>query len=446
MKLNTAMRTLIVGVPLGALCGVVDDAHAGPGDHIRIGDAEVVPSVELRGIYRTNLYLTEGESTTFYGVTSGSKEQSGTAVRVHPALNIGLESDATTLDFNLDYQAIKYLEDEHKNLDRYKDIEAGLLLNALRESAVGFKVNQRFHITGRETEAAYSTSAYINHLMNSSTAKVSLRPGSSLEIDVGGTYTFDKYDVSGDTSQVGSPALNSRTAYGPGVDLKWAFFPKTSIVASYTQTWFDWENNLVDTKGDGINIAEFGETLGVPDGSEWRATLGLRGRLTEKLVLGLIAGYGQMTYDESSVPAQAAPSENFDRDLAGFPDGLLSIVELGYHATEDHSFTVGYRKAFQDVYFTNYVDFHNAFLRYEGLYADRYGVKANLGYRYEQYLGEVSRDDHLINTGLDVSYRATKFLDIGANVKWVQRGSADGLNPEVEYDDITVGIGLTATY
>ena len=25
-------------------------------------------------------------------------------------------------------------------------------------------------------------------------------------------------------------------------------------------------------------------------------------------------------------------------------------------------------------------------------------------------------------------------------------GSADGLNPEVEYDDITVGVGLTATY
>ena len=74
------------------------------------------------------------------------------------------------------------------------------------------------------------------------------------------------------------------------------------------------------------------------------------------------------------------------------------------------------------------------------------GVKANFGYRYEQYLGEVNRDDHLINAGLDLSYRATKFLDIGGNVKWVQRGSADGLHADVEYDDVTVGIGLTATY
>ena len=64
----------------------------------------------------------------------------------------------------------------------------------------------------------------------------------------------------------------------------------------------------------------------------------------------------------------------------------------------------------------------------------------------DRYIGEVSRDDHLINSGMDLSYRVAKFLDVGGNVKWVQRGSADGLNPEVEYDDVTVGIGLTATY
>ena len=77
MKLNTAMGALLMGLPLGTLGGAVGDAQAGPGDHIRIGDAEVVPSVELRGIYRTNLYLTEGESTTFYGVTSGPRSSLG---------------------------------------------------------------------------------------------------------------------------------------------------------------------------------------------------------------------------------------------------------------------------------------------------------------------------------------------------------------------------------
>lgn len=446
MKLNRPMTALMcLAFPGGMLGGWGSTAWAEAGDHIRLGQAEVIPSVGLRAVRRSNVYLAEGK-TTVGGIAVGAEEQSGTALRLHPALTIALDTDDTTLNFNVDYQAVKFIEEEHQNLDRYKDIELGLVLNTLKDSVVGLKLSERFHITGRETEADYASSAYINHLMNSTSGRIAIRPGSSLELDLGGNYTFDKYDISGETSSAGSPALNSRTAYGPVVDLKWAFFPKTAIVASYSHSWFTWENNLVDTKGDGITVAEFGETLGIPNGSDWRATLGLRGRLTEKLVIGLIAGYGEMDYDEASVPASAVPSERFDKDLSGFPNGLISIVELGYKATEAQSVTIGYRKAFQDVYFSNFVDFHNAFLRYEGLFADRVGAKAQVGYRFEQYVGEVSRDDHLINLGLDMSYKATKFLDLGAGVKWQQRGSADGLHSEVEYDDLTISLGLTATY
>ena len=41
MTLNTAMRALLMGLPLGTLGGAVGVAEAAPGDHIRIGDAEV---------------------------------------------------------------------------------------------------------------------------------------------------------------------------------------------------------------------------------------------------------------------------------------------------------------------------------------------------------------------------------------------------------------------
>jgi hypothetical protein len=428
----------------GLLCGGV--AVADPGDHIRLGDAEVVPSVGLRAVRRSNLYLGEGLSVDAEGVQVGSEEVAGSAIHVLPSIAVNLDGEATSLRFNFDYRAVDYLSDEHQNPDRFKDFETGLILNALKDSLVGLKVNQRFHITGRETEAVYATSAYINHLMNSSSARISLRPGSSLEIDVGGNYNFDKYDISGDPSELGSPALNSRTAYGPGVDLRWAFFPKTAIVGSYSKTWFSWKNNLVDTKGDGISIDEFGETLGIPDGSEWRATLGLRGRVTEKIVVGLIGGYGEMIYDEGSVPGQGQPTDGYGKDLKGFPGGLLSIVEVGYNATDSQLVTLGYRKSFQDVYFTNYVDFHNVFFRYDGRFADKVGVKADAGYRFEQYVGEVNRDDHFVNLGLALSYMATEFLDVGTAVKWQQRGSADGAHGDAEYDDITVSMGLTATY
>lgn len=425
-------------------------AWAGPGDHIRAGNAEIVPALELRTIRRSNLYLTEGTSTNADGATVGSEEQSGTALRIHPSLTVGIEGDDTTLDFSVDYNAVKYFEEVHSNLDRYKDVELGLGFRTLNNAPVGLKLNERFNISGREMEAEYATDAYINHVMNHTSGRISLRPGSSLELDVGGHYTYDKYDVSAGSGREGSPALNSRVGYGPVADLKWRFFPKTAIVGSFSQTSFTWENNLVDTRGDGLTETDFGDSLGIPNGTEWRTTLGLRGRFTEKLVLGLIGGYGQMDYDESSVTGQAvegsANEQGYDRDLKGFPEGMIAIVELGYHPVERQSVTMGYRKAFQDVYFTNFVDFHNAFLRYEGMFADRVGAKINLGYRYEQYLGEVTRDDHLVNINADLAYRATKFLDVTAGVGWKQRGSADGDHPDIEYDDTVLSLGLTATY
>ena len=448
----TSRRSMITSVAVGLAlaCWGGAGAWAAPGDHIRAGNAEIIPAIELRTVRRSNVYLTEGTSTAANGATTGSEEQSGTALRIHPSLSIGLDTDDTTMNFNVDYNAVKYFESVHANLDRYKDVALGFGLRALNNSPVGIKLNERFNISGREMEAEYATDAYINHIMNHTSGRIGLRPGSSLELDVGGHYSYDKYDVSAGSGREGSPGLNSRVGFGPAADLKWRFFPKTAIVGSYSQTAFTWENNRVDTRGDGLTESEFGDSLGIPNGSEWRATLGLRGRFTEKLVVGLIGGYGQMTYDETSVNGQdsegTASEQGYDRDLNGFPEGLIAIVEFGYLPAERQSVTVGYRKAFQDVYFTNFVDFHNAFLRYEGMFADRIGAKLNLGYRYEQYLGEVTRDDHLVTINADLAYRAAKFLDVTAGLGWKQRGSADGNHPDIEYDDTVLSLGLTATY
>ena len=81
-------------------------AFADAGDHIRLGDAELIPSIELRAVRRSNVYLSEGASTTSDGVQVGSEEQSGTALRLHTGLRISLNGEATSLDFNVDYQAV----------------------------------------------------------------------------------------------------------------------------------------------------------------------------------------------------------------------------------------------------------------------------------------------------------------------------------------------------
>lgn len=141
-------------------------AVAAAGDHIRAGNAEIVPSVEFRVVRRSNVYLTEGSSTDADGNAVGIDPQSGTAVRMHPSLTIGIDGEDTTLDLNVDYNAVKYFEEVHSNLDRFKDVELGLGFRTLNNAPVGIKLNERFHITGRETEAAYASDAYINHVMN----------------------------------------------------------------------------------------------------------------------------------------------------------------------------------------------------------------------------------------------------------------------------------------
>jgi len=73
MKLGIATSTLSLVGSLG-LSVAVGEARAGAGDHIRVGDAEVVPSLDLRGVYRSNIYLAEGETVSADGVKRGAAE------------------------------------------------------------------------------------------------------------------------------------------------------------------------------------------------------------------------------------------------------------------------------------------------------------------------------------------------------------------------------------
>ncbi|HRE03842.1 MAG TPA: hypothetical protein PLV68_21275, partial [Ilumatobacteraceae bacterium] len=55
------------------------------------------------------------------------------------------------------------------------------------------------------------------------------------------------------TSGLTGPGLNSRFGYGPAVDARWRFFPKTAVVLDFRHEWFRWQDNVVDAQGDGIS-------------------------------------------------------------------------------------------------------------------------------------------------------------------------------------------------
>lgn len=440
-------------------------AIAAPGDHIGSESAQLVPSLDVGVTHRTNAYLQEGLAGGGLPVTGG------TALTISPQLGIRAKNSDLKFDLDFSYTAKKYLQAELTNLDRFNIFGLAAGLQLFPESTVGFRVSDKFSITGYEAEdeAKVTESAYQQHLMNRLGGFVTVRPGGPLEADVGGQLSIDRWNVpeetksqeTGDTldltSSLTGPGLNSRIGYGPVLEAKWRFFPKTAIVGDFGYEWFSWQDNIVDAQGDGVSREEVGDYLAIPDGRLWRARAGLRGRVTEKLVVGLIAGFGQSLYLEDSVTEQAgevgldgstefADSVGFGSDLKSFPAGMLLEVETQYELARNHGLMLSYKRDFQDTYFTNYVGFDRVLLEYKARFADTVGLTGQGMYRYERYVGEVSRDDHLIKAGLDAEWYARDYLTVRLGGGWARRASADKLHPEIEYDDVRIEGGVKFTY
>lgn len=421
-------------------------AAAEPGDHIGTETVQFIPSVQLFGTHRTNTFLQEGT------VGGGDEVIPGTAITLHPTLSLKADGTDVLFELGAGYSAKKYIQESVADLDRFKDFDISTRLVLLRNAVVGLKVEDKFDLNGFESEATKADDPYVQVLRNTSGARLTIRPGPSLELDLGGNLNYTNYDTPRSASD------NTRVSYGPAADLKWKFLPKTALVGNWEMEWFSWDKNIISPEADGTTTGDFGSYLGVPNGRTLRLEGGVRGRFTERLVLGLVVGYGSAIYDEQSVIDAAgsvdgnasaeidASTQGFDSDLQGFPQGILGGVDISYSLLESQVFSLGYRKDFQDVFFTNYVLYNRVHLGYEGLFADRYGVSLNANYRFEDYAGEVDRNDHRIVGTAALRYVATKYLDLNASTVWRRRASADQLNPDIEFDDLGFNFGATFTY
>lgn len=437
------LPTLLGAVVFGGAaveCGLLRSsaALAAPGDHIGTETVQIVPSLTLTTQQRTNVFLQEGT------IGGGDEAIAGTNLRIQPYLNMKAETPDIKFGFKGGYGARVYFQEEVSNLNRFRDFDLGANLDLLRQSVVGLKVSDRFQINGFESEADKADDPYIQILSNDLAGRIAVRPGSSLEVDAGGNLNIDNYSGpdTGDSSFIRT-GQNDRLGYGPAIDLKWRFLPKTAVVANWEMEWFSWSSNVVAPTG---SVSE--GALGIPDGRLMRTEAGIRGRFTEKLVLGLTAGYGTAIYDEASVTGAEGGDTvegDFATDLKGL-GGILVGADASYSLLESQTFNVGYRKDFQDVFFTNYVAYNRVSAGYSGTFADRYKTDLSLNYRFENYDGEVDRSDHRIITSANFTYVATKYLDVSLGGGWRRRASADRLHPDVEFDDFSAQLAVRLTY
>lgn len=428
-------------------------AAADPGDHVRLGSSgELIPTLQTAIEYQTNPYLEEGGE--------GAEPDPGVALRVTPRVDLNLSTEELNLSLSSAFGIRQYFNPLLAPLNRYSDVDLALGVNLLPHGAVGLKLQDDLSNRSRAAEinadaaleaGTLPDSANINHLSNTSLAQVSIHPGTALTVDVGAHVLLDGYRIPEGIISATSVQTNQKIGFGPDLDVNWRFFPKTAIVADGSMEFFNWRENLIETGGN----SELGDYVGKPDGWSARMAAGLRGRLTEKTLIGLLVGYGGINYDPDSVAEGASGSEaaaeldgtsaGYDLDLKG-AGGILAIAEGSWTPSENHNFTLGVRHDFSDVYFTNYVNYFNVFARYQGRYFERLGVQTDLTWRLENYRGEVTRDDAYVRGRLDLAWRTLSWMDIGAGMIWSHRGNRDGDHPEVDYSNLAIIGGVTLTY
>lgn len=431
-------------------------------------DGKFHPAIGVGLEASSNAYLLEDTAT--------NPAIAATNLMVNPSFRLDLPAQSFDLTLSSSLTARKYLTKTTRNLDRASDTTNQLRLNVLPDGVVGLKVNEGFSVENRPTETPNagnsgeasdpSARAFLTQLDNDLSAFISVHPKGALTVDVGGNFVFDNYWANPDATVTGDAFLNSRTLVGPQLNAQWAFFPKTAIVAQFGYERFNWVNNVINTQsGDGSTAEgaslEFPyDALAKPDGQSWRLGVGLAGRITRKLVVDTMVGYGQLRYDPDSVTEFAANHGMTellagttgweDASLTSFAGGLNLSAMLAYSPAKRHTLSAGYVKDYTDSWFTNYLHYHYLFGRYEAEIGRRIGAQVEFGYRRETYEGQVSRQDNVVRLDGEVTYHAMDWMDITGSVGWRRRAATQNpdyaLQSSREYDNVVGGLVFTFMY
>jgi hypothetical protein len=406
----------------------------------------------MTGQWRSNLYLSGG------AISGEQDEIPGMSLLVGPELELELDGHDLRIDLAGSYTARQFFTKQLQNLNEYSQSSLNGRFDLFPNSIIGMKLIEEFSVTNRPTEHYWTDdTALVRTTSNALAGALTIQPGSAFHLDAGGSFSWDDYKVPQGVSP-GGEDLNTRVGYGPKAELKWTFFPRTALIANYESSWFFWSTNWLNAAGgNNIQADVVGDRVAIPDGSTWRANGGLRGRITERLLVNLMAGYGRSNYDENSVIEEAAalgvsadnpevdPAQNgYATDLDTFPQSMLVRVELEWSPRVGHTFAVGYWKDATDSWFTNYIHYNMGFFRYDGMLSSRLLFSLNARYRLEDYVGEISRTDQFIRTDGSMTYRASDWLDVSVRGYWMRRVSPEA--SWAEYDDFGVSTELALRY
>jgi hypothetical protein len=429
-----ALRTAVLALGLGLAGGAGGTAHAGPGDGISLGTSTTLsPDIDVGLLYRSNI------------VQSSDDPVGGVSLTVAPGARLDYQTPDSEFRFTGDYRLVKFFSRRLSAADQFNDFDLQADGSFLRTRPVGISFYQRAALANNNTDRLGNT-PFHTRFRNQSQLGLQIRPGPVLQFDVRGNFEYDNFRVPLGAQLAETRGFNERFGVGGVVHAEWRFFPRTAVVLDVDVTRYSWARNWI-AEGPG------GTFLAMPGSTHTRIMPGIRGRFTEKLVVVGQVGYGLAQYREQDVLDACGgagaecdpenPANPFGRDLRGL-QRLLLVAQLQYAFDEGRRFTLGYRKDFDDVFFSNFMAYHRIYGALNSRLGSGFSTEVTASIRQEAYRGEVNRNDTFLRFSGDLTYELQTWARLTGGMAYIQRISPSAAR--VNFNDVQARVLFTFVY
>lgn len=411
---------LLVGVLLAASTAVA--AESG----LPVGDLVFKPGVRIGFVYDSNVR------------SSATQPEPDIGIEAQPYLGIVYGGENFRWNFSLHYRLLKYGNLNGTNHDAHSTFTTfGLrsIFDANRKGKVGFyfapAVHNRLVRTGSEastdgppggggqTGSDYALGVRVP-------IEVRLRPTKAVTLTPKVGYSLDRYYFPDGPFAANPKVLGQSHLLDGGLAFDWRFFPRSHLVVDLTGGYKHWQREVITTGLDGV----LGSQL--PAG-HFRALAGIRGDITRKLSILLLAGYGS-SFTIGSDALSLTPE-----------GGILGRFELGIRPVTTQRLAFGFTRDFTNPYYAQWQVDTQGYFKYKGLWFGRLGTQVDFAYIYRN-LGGTSdaasgRDEHQITAGILLEVMIAEWFHVDASYRFgaIPTTTSDS----AEYIDSRVLVGVT---
>lgn len=401
-----------------ALCAVVSavlltspSAAAEWGDGVGGGNLRLHPGVTLGAGFDSNLYYSSSRESSSIRQAPEGFVQPGLRLETPDPAMWDLSGDASV-------GWRQYLSSE-ETVASQSGLSANLGANLTwnPRGAVSFRLSETFVRTNEAP--SYESAESVNRIFNRAGAMLGFHPGGRV------LETYLSYDLSLYRHNLYREL--DRYTHHFGWNGHWSFLPKTALVASADYRRINY-SSPVQGGPSGEVISADGRLLNT-NSNPLRLLGGLRGLITQRVSVGLQAGYGWGFYQDPNGP-------DFQ--------GLLVKAEASYQfgpVDLDSRIRAGYQRDFADSTIGNFYTYHRALVGFQqglmggrlklGLEADaQMRDYADLGVRQVQTQDNVitipeNLSDLLVGVKGEASMELRRGWDLGLSYRFVSNFTED---------------------